>query len=486
VLFNSYAFIFIFLPSVLVLYFVLNRLSTRAGKTVLLASSLFFYGYWSYKYLFLLVFSILFNYCAAAVILKSENNIRKNYLAAAIILNVFLLGYFKYTDFFISSVNSTFYADFPLPGIILPLGISFFTLQQIAFLMDCYEGLIKRNSFLNYSLFVTFFPQLVAGPIVHYRETVPQFDDQSKKAFVFPNFIYGLFIFSLGLFKKTALADQLAKLAAAGFDTPEPVSFAVSWLASLSFSMQIFFDFSGYTDMALGLAVMFNIYLPQNFRSPYSAASIIDFWKRWHITLTVFLTNYVYTALARKLKHFSFHKAMAITMITFAVSGIWHGASWMFVIFGLLHGAGIIINHYWKKHGFRLGSLTAWFITINYVNICFVFFRAQELKDAFNLLHAMFNPYKAAEALRTAFAYIKNLNVDILMQLNSSYLAFAAGITVCILLSRMPEKKPGALDGYSRTGVFSLSTGFIAGIMLWISFKIMLGEPSKEFVYFAF
>jgi D-alanyl-lipoteichoic acid acyltransferase DltB (MBOAT superfamily) len=294
-------------------------------------------------------------------------------------------------DFFISNTNTISGSDIELLHLALPLAISFFTLQQIAFLIDSYEGLVKEKNFLDYTIFVTFFPQLIAGPIVHHKEMMPQFANVRNKVKNYKNIAIGLFIFSIGLFKKVVIADTFAVWATQGFDVATTLNLFEAWATSLSYTFQLYFDFSGYTDMAIGAALLFNIKLPINFNSPYKATGMIDFWQRWHITLSNFITTYIYTPIVRSFDRLTFHKAMFATVITFLIAGLWHGASWMFIIFGGLHGLGLIINHYWKKRKIKLNVVLAWFITFNFVNITFVFFRAKEWDDAVKVLGSMFS-----------------------------------------------------------------------------------------------
>ncbi|MEA3323294.1 MAG: MBOAT family O-acyltransferase, partial [Patescibacteria group bacterium] len=316
---------------------------------------------------------------------------KKVLLQIGLVFNIGLLVYFKYMDFFIGNTNAIFGSDFELLHLALPLAISFFTLQQIAFLVDSYEGLAKEKNFLDYTIFVTFFPQLIAGPIVHHKEMMPQFASVKNKVKNYRNIAMGIFVFSIGLFKKVVIADTFAVWATAGFDTATTLNFLEAWATSLSYTFQLYFDFSGYTDMAIGIALLFSIKIPQNFNSPYKATGMIDFWKRWHITLTNFITTYIYTPIIRSFNKLTFHKAMLATVTTFLIAGLWHGASWMFVIFGGLNGLGIATNHYWKKTKIKMNKVLGWFITFNFVNITFVFFRAKDWSDAVKVLSGMFN-----------------------------------------------------------------------------------------------
>ena len=396
-LFNSYEFIFAFLPISFFVYFYLNsKRLTTAAKAWLVFTSLFFYSWWNIMYLPLILISILFNYTITNTMIEYDKSRRKYFskkslLHAGLLFNIGLLVYFKYMDFFISNTNTISGSDIELLHLALPLAISFFTLQQIAFLIDSYEGLVKEKNFLNYTIFVTFFPQLIAGPIVHHKEMMPQFASVRNKVKNYKNITMGLFIFSIGLFKKVVIADTFAVWATQGFDVATTLNLFEAWATSLSYTFQLYFDFSGYTDMAIGAALLFNIKLPINFNSPYKATGMIDFWQRWHITLSNFITTYIYTPIVRSFDRLTFHKAMFATVITFLIAGLWHGASWMFIIFGGLHGLGLIINHYWKKRKIKLNVVLAWFITFNFVNITFVFFRAKEWDDAVKVLGSMFS-----------------------------------------------------------------------------------------------
>jgi len=395
-LFNSYIFILLFLPATLLGYFLLNRFRLiLAGKIYLLAASLFFYSWWKISYLPLLLSSILFNYLIARVLIigcdrKWPHRFRKSIFIIGILFNVSLLGFFKYMDFFIGNVNQFFQYDFNLLHLVLPLAISFFTLQQIAFLVDVYEGLTREQRLIDYALFVSFFPQLIAGPIVHHNNMMPQFARLRNKTFQDKNFALGLFTFAVGLFKKVAIADAFAFWATSGFDHTPTLNFIEAWVTSLSYTFQLYFDFSGYTDMAVGLGLMFNIKIPNNFNSPYRSASIIDFWKRWHITLTNFITTYVYTPLVRCLGNITFSKSLAALLLAMFISGFWHGAGWTFVIWGLLHGLALCLNHFWRKRKLKLPRLLAWLLTFNFVNISFVIFRARQWPDALKVLQGMF------------------------------------------------------------------------------------------------
>ncbi len=341
---------------------------------------------------------MLFNYLIGNSLNKdgNENKIgnkktfsKKSILIFGIVSNLALLGYFKYADFFIENFNFISGSNVNLLHMVLPLAISFFTFQQIAYLVDSYRGETKEYDFLNYALFVTFFPQLIAGPIVHHKEMMPQFASKWNMVKNYRNIALGLFIFSIGLFKKVVIADTFAVWATAGFDTATTLNFFEAWATSLSYTFQLYFDFSGYTDMAIGIALLFNIKLPINFNSPYKALSIQDFWRRWHITLSRFLRDYIYIPLGGNKK--GNFRTYTNLMATFILGGFWHGAGWTFLFWGFLHGLSLAIHRLWQTLGFKMWTWLAWLITFNFVNIAWVFFRAKEWDDALRILSSMFS-----------------------------------------------------------------------------------------------
>jgi len=375
------------------IYFYLNhKRLTEASKGFLVFSSLFFYSWWNISYLPIILASMLFNYVVGNSLNKANGGgkfSKKSLLTFGIVSNLALLGYFKYTDFFIENTNLLSDGNIPTLDLALPLAISFFTFQQISYLVDSYRQETKEYDFLNYALFVTFFPQLIAGPIVHHKEMMPQFAKVRKKVKNYRNIAMGLFIFTIGLFKKVVIADTFAVWARQGFDVATTLNLFEAWATSLSFTFQLYFDFSGYTDMAIGIALLFNIRLPINFNSPYKATDIQDFWRRWHITLSRFLKDYVYIPLGgnRKGEFRTYNNLLA----TFIIGGIWHGAGWTFVFWGFLHGIALVIHRAWQRVGFRIWTWLAWLITFNFINIAWVFFRAKEWDDAVKVLGSMFS-----------------------------------------------------------------------------------------------
>ena len=393
-LFNSYEFLFLFLPIAVGGYFFLgNREKTSEWANIwLVGLSLFFYSYWDIKYLPLLLLSIGFNYVISGYIIryrkeKQKKNAKTVFLLG-IIFNAGLLGFFKYTDFFLENLNYLG-AQFPLLHIILPLGISFFTITQMVYLVDCYEGVAKERNFVHYALFVSFFPHLLAGPILYHRPMMKQFKDSSLRHVDWDNLGRGLSLFIIGLAKKVLIADSFVTVVAKGFAHPEQLTLVDSWTVAICYMMQLYFDFSGYSDMAVGIARMMNINIPINFDTPYRAYGIINFWQRWHMSLTTTITNYLYTPMVMACKKITFGKAMAATFASMFIAGIWHGAGWTYIIFGSLHGFGLVLNHTWKKYHLWMWKPLGYVLTLGLVLVAFVFFRAESVTDALQVLYAM-------------------------------------------------------------------------------------------------
>lgn len=390
-LFNSYIFVLLFLPLCLAGYFLLNRFKKyNLALVFLLGMSLWFYGYFNPLYLIIIVSSVLLNYCIYRGMDKCRGKKScKALMIGGILLNLGVLGYFKYTNFLISNINSLFSTDFNLLHIVLPLGISFFTFQQISFIVDAYRGEIPGYDLLHYACFVTYFPQLIAGPIVTHDELVPQFMDLKKKTFNPDNLAAGIYIFTIGLAKKKLLADNFGDLVAYGFTTLNNLTSVTAFLTMLAYTLQIYLDFSGYCDMAIGIGKMFNLELPINFDSPYKALTITEFWDRWHMTLTRFFTKYVYIPLGGNRK--GKLRTYINIMIVFLASGLWHGASWTFVFWGAIHGIFCVITRIFRKFFEKLNPVLNWFITFSFVNIAWVFFRAESFSQATQLIKTMFS-----------------------------------------------------------------------------------------------
>lgn len=398
--FSSYVFILAFLPIVLIVYFGLSRLKNNLYQRLfLIAASLFFYGYHSVQYLLLILASIAVNYILALQIQKNKNPLSKVWLTIGVLFNVALIGYFKYYDFFIENVNMIFNSHFTLKRLLLPLGISFFTFQQLSFLVSVYKREEVVERLRDYCLFVTFFPQLVAGPIVLYSEMVPQFKDETRRYFNPDNFSAGVYMFVLGLFKKLVIADTLSVWVDNGFGM-SGLGFAAAWVISLSYTLQIYFDFSGYSDMAVGLGKMFNIDIPFNFLSPYLSQNITEFWRRWHITLGHSLSTYVYRPLGGNRK--GLFRTCLNLLVTFLVSGLWHGAAWTFILWGALHGAFSIADRIAGKKVSVIPKPIRIFVTFLIVNALWVLFRANGFSQALEIYKGMINfGYPGLEAINT-------------------------------------------------------------------------------------
>jgi D-alanyl-lipoteichoic acid acyltransferase DltB (MBOAT superfamily) len=393
VLFNSYVFIFCFLPIVLAGYLLLRRAAQPLWPIVwLVLASLVYYSWWRPEYLLLLLFSVAVNYGFGKLIIDGGLSRPRSraVLTVGIVFNLCLLGYFKYAGFFVANVDNIFGAQWVVPSIILPIGISFITFQKIAFLVDAHRGLVRNFTLLNYAFFVTFFPQLIAGPITHHSEIMPQIGP-SRRRDLTVDLAVGISIFVVGLFKKVVIADSLAIYADAGYSmlrAGHPLDSASAWVTVLCYSFQLYYDFSGYSDMAVGLARMFGFRLPVNFYSPYKSTSIIDFWRRWHITLSRFLRDYLYIPLGGN-RHGPIRRYVNLGIVML-LGGFWHGANWTFVVWGGAHGLMLGVNHAWRAIAFSRSpalkrpwvGATAVLITFIAVTLAWVPFRSDNLADA--------------------------------------------------------------------------------------------------------
>lgn len=400
-LFHTPEFLFIFLPVTLAAYFLIGRYSWKAAFGWLAAASLFFYGYWNPKYLLLIAASILLNYAGAFWLWRFRDRSAKKAVrvlfALLIITNLVLIAYFKYLMFFSGQFNRLFDTSWGVGIIVLPIGISFYTFTQIAYLADVVKGEVRERSFLAYVLFVTYFPHLIAGPVLHHSEMMPQFANQKNLKFNINNVALGITFFTFGLFKKIVLADGCAPIANELFNSvPANLTIVDGWLGATAYALQIYYDFSGYSDMAIGLSLLFNIYLPINFNSPYKSINIIDFWRRWHITLSRFLRDYLYVPLGGNRKG-SVRRYINL-LVTMLLGGLWHGANWTFIIWGGLQGFYLVVNNFWRNFTRNISffaqpsiALKAgyWLLTFTLVVIAWVFFRANSFNDAVVVLAAM-------------------------------------------------------------------------------------------------
>jgi len=396
--FSSYTFVLFFLPATLLGAAILMRWGTQSARMLFLAAaSIFFYAWWDWRFVGVLALSLIVNYVIG---LSLARRAHKPVLILGIGFNLLLLGYFKYVDFFITNVNAVLGADIGVLSIVLPLGISFFTFQQIAYLVDVYRREAVEHSFGHYLLFVSFFPQLIAGPIVHHKEMMPQFVAGRAGRILPATFAQGLAIFIIGLFKKVMIADSISQFSDPVFDAAAggvAIPLLEAWGGVTAYSFQIYFDFSAYSDMAIGLGLMFGLRLPINFNSPYRATSIVDFWRRWHITLSRFLRDYLYIPLGGN-RHGPVRRYMSLAIVML-LGGLWHGAAWTFVIWGALHGAALVITHFWRHRILgratheeprtAAGRVCGIALTLLFVTIAWVFFRSPDIDTAFNLLSGM-------------------------------------------------------------------------------------------------
>jgi D-alanyl-lipoteichoic acid acyltransferase DltB (MBOAT superfamily) len=445
---------------------------------------LFFYSWWDPRYLGLIGGSIAFNYAAGTKLLRLSSRAdarlsRSWLLGFSVGANLALLAVFKYADFFLTSANEIMERDLPLLHIALPLGISFFTFTQIAFLVDAAKGQVESLSPVNYALFVSFFPHLIAGPILHHREMMPQFEKRDATRFNVDNFALGLYLLCIGLIKKLAIADQFAPLVNVGFEGWRGLDGAAAWLTSLSYTIQLYFDFSGYTDMALGLGWMFNIRLPQNFDSPYKAANIQDFWRRWHITLSRFMRNYLYIPLGGN--HGNRLTTLRNLFLTFLLGGLWHGAGWTFVLWGALHGAALVMQRVWTWLGFKMTRWLAWTLTFLFVNVAWVYFRARSVEQANGLLLRMLGFYDSAVATTGPSQLASSASEQGLFGSNSGPMALVVTILIGTLCITWLAPNSIALAARFRP---SPVLGVLAGAAL--AFSILTMRHPSEFLYFIF
>lgn len=518
-LFNSYAFIGLFLPISLVGFFLLAKASHIWAALWLGIASLAFYGWWDPRYLALLLLSIVFNFFVGRAISRQHElgapGRAKFALTLGIVCDLALLFYFKYTDFFISSVNYALHTQFPLLNLVLPLGISFFTFTQIAFLVDTYRGEAKEYDPVHYLFFVTNFPHLIAGPILHHKEIMPQFENPACYRVNWENFAVGLTIFVIGLAKKVLLADEIGRYVAPVFDGTSNPHLFLAWGGALAYTLQLYFDFSGYSDMAIGLARMFGIRFPLNFDSPYKAQNIIEFWRRWHMTLSRFLRDYLYIPLGGNRQGSTRrHVNLLVTMV---LGGLWHGAGWTFVVWGALHGVYLVINHAWQTlvrttDATRKSSpkFWAWLLTFLAVLVGWVFFRAKNLDVAIDILRGMagmngvvlphhwFNasfmiPLKdtlvanGAQVLTTKFIAYRDqfyLTVQLLL------IATLAPNTQQIMQRFSPTiDRFRNLDGVLSRWTWRPNIAWLLAIAIlfgWSLVDIPSGEKVSEFLYFQF
>ena len=478
-LFTSVQYIFLFLPIVFILLRLFNKASVKLIVPFLIISSLYFYSVWDFKFLFLLIISIIFNYFVGKNIISTFEN-KKKYLYFGIFINVLILIYYKYLNFFITNINSISSYNFDVIDIIFPLALSFYTLQQIAFLIDCFDEKIKEVNLEQYFLFISFFPQLFAGTIVLYEEAYHQYEKSKIAKIDYKNLYLGLIIFTIGISKKVLLADTLSIPVNEGFGLfltyPEMVSFADAWVSSLLFTFQIYFDFSGYTDMAIGAALLFNVRLPINFLSPYKANSIISFWQKWHITLSNFINQYCFNRLIYKYRLIDPISSKIAIIIIMTVVGFWHGPSWGYIFFGLFHGLAISINYFWKDTAILLNKYVSWFITFITINVGFVFFRTPDVFVALEIIKKMFSYSEAKIFISMLISNNSSDNILNITTISNTVILFIIISVVIIFFSKNTKQ---IVEDYE----FKLYHLIFYIPILLISILRIRGV---EFIYFAF
>jgi alginate O-acetyltransferase complex protein AlgI len=493
VLFNSFIFVLLFLPVALAGFFLIARRSHAAAALWLALASLFFYGWWNPRFVVLLLASITFNYLMGRAIARSiakgtASGSARLLTTTAIAIDLLVLGIFKYLNFFIATADWVAPGLLPLTHIVLPLGISFFTFTQIAFVVDAHRGIAREYNPIHYLLFVTYFPHLIAGPILHHKQMMPQFALAAVYRPKSTSLLAGAAVFTLGLAKKVLLADSFSEYSLPIFNMARDGSqppFSMAWLAVLAYSLQIYFDFSGYSDMAIGLSRLFGIQLPLNFNSPYKAVNIVDFWRRWHMTLSQFLRDYLYVPLGGN-RHGKARRYINL-MITMLLGGLWHGANWTFVIWGGLHGSYLIVVHAWQAARKRIGMTSggksilatalARLLTFFAVAMAWVFFRSENFAASTRMLRAMFSS--------TPRSLWLDLRHNLVPPDSPAYLItlFTAGVLIVTTCPNAQEMS-ARLDQPPRTlRVFGIGA-LIAVVLLLVTIDASRGV--SEFIYFNF
>jgi len=471
-LFTSHAFTLVFFPLVLSIFLLSYQyINLRVALSFLTLASLFFYGWWNPIYLYLLGFSIIINYLIGWLLTSrlltprnaTQTHKKKWLVIVGIAINLGLLAYFKYSQFFIDNMNELFNIEFAMNPVILPLAISFFTFQQISYIVDVSKSNDTHYNFSDYILYVTFFPQLIAGPIVRHDTLIPQFSapyaKQQKSLWI----SRGLALFTLGLFKKVVLANALEDMSSPYFDSlisGSDAHFIDSWQAALAFTFQIYFDFSAYSDMAIGLALMFGFIIPDNFNIPYSAFHIQEFWRRWHISLSNFLRDYLYIPLGGN--RFGLMRQMQALTMTMLLGGLWHGASWSFVAWGLLHGLALVLHVFWQKAGFRLAKPIAWIVLFLFLVFTWILFRIQDFSIALNMMQSM-------------------LNINSIDAHNIEWDHWKMIIMAGLIATLGPSSSTLAIKLMKPKAVYAIALGFLLVYLI-----VMTGYDAREFIYFQF
>ena len=484
-IFGSFEFIFVFLPIALTGYFLFGKKSSHAANGWLLLSSFVFYAWWDVRFLPLLAVSILMNFLTALAMAKFRK--KKIFLSVGIALNLGVLFFFKYTNFFIHCINRTFKTDWNTLHIVLPLGISFYTFQALSYIIDVYLG--KTNAekkLLNFALYISLFPQLIAGPIVDHKMMIPQLESEKHHRFNPQNFSLGLALFVFGLFKKNVVADALSPVVAHVFNHVDTITMLDAWVGTVSYSFQLYFDFSAYSEMAIGLGKMMNIDFPTNFNSPYQATSMIDFWRRWHMTLGSWIKNYIYIPLGGSRK--GGRRKMMNLFIAMTLCGMWHGAGFRYIAWGMMHGVFLIVNHWWRgfsnRHALRLPSIAGTLLTFLCVCSSWTVFRAASLRDGIKLMQQMMNFHTFALPGGGKIEYMLSfLHYFKIQFINVSQYPFAFLLLLALLVFCLPSAQNIVIERFKPTWrcFFATSAAF------FYSLYVMAGNANlSEFLYFQF
>jgi len=491
--FSSFQFILVFLPLVVVVFMLLqSRGYVRASSYWLIAASLFFYGWWNYRYLALPLGSVVFNYWLGKRLLTANGGGRR-LLIFGLAANLALLGWYKYAGFFAENIVALTGLPIPVPHIALPLAISFCTFQQVSFLVDCHRGQVQPFDFRRYLLYIVFFPHLIAGPVVRHHELLPQLEAPRDMSTRWHDITWGIHLFAIGLFKKTVFADMMAGYADPVFGAAAvtPLSLLEAWGGALAYTFQLYFDFSGYADMAVGGARMLGVHLPQNFDSPYKAQNIAEFWRRWHITLSNFLRDYLYIPLGgSRCGRVRTHVNLVITML---LGGLWHGAAWTFVIWGTMHGVALAICHGWKEfsqpRGWTMPRWLAYALTMLFVLIGWVIFRARSWNAAASVLAAMFG--QTGLMLPRELAFLGGwTGISISTTRNLGHLAdsnvFIYGLLLFLLCKYAPNSREWVEQrGFGALENLTFSRAVLVAIILAVCMVNMLAH-NEVFIYYVF
>ena len=480
--FNSFIFITLLLPLTVLSYFLGNRVNQLLGKVVIIIASLVFYCFDNWSGLTVLGISLVMNFCFSLFI-KKFDKWNRIFMIIPILINIILLLYFKYYNFAISNLNAAFGREFAMKSLVLPLGISFFTFQQISYVVSVYRGELESCSIIDYLAYILYFPKILMGPLAEPKDFINQLNDKQLKKININNIACGIKLFSFGLFKKVMIADIFANAVSWGYANVQTTT-AMDWiLISLFYTFEIYFDFSGYSDMAVGTSMMFNITLPMNFNSPYKALSIRDFWKRWHISLTQFFTKYIYIPLggSRKGKIFTYVN----TMIIFLISGFWHGANWTFILWGFLHGLLMILDRIFDKIEIKVFDPARWLVTFNITNVLWLLFRSDSISQWLMLIKRMvfMQNTSISDGLINCFVlpempFIENLlHLNIFADKIRGFWLFVY-ILIAFVICLVPE------NNYKRKDSLSFPLMIIAAISFVWGFICLSGE--SVFVYFNF